>query len=272
DGQLPFRYKNAATMAGIGEYQISNASQFSQVWDVTDMQFITSKQNEENSASFTFKQTLGEVREYVAINPNNYYLPVKIAQAVVQNQNLKGTIFNDASGNFQDIDYIIITAPFLIQPALRLATHHKNLQGLNVKVVTTDKIYEEFSSGKQDISAIRNFIRYVYANASTVTKRIKYVGILGDTSIDYKNRLSNNNNIVPTFQTVSGESISQSFMSDDFFGNMDECEGTIGMGTDIDKLDIAMGRIVADNVSLANALVDKKVGRAACREKRGCER
>ncbi len=258
DGQLFFRYNEASTLAGVGEYQISNASQFSQVWDVTDTQFITSKQNEGSTSAFGFKQTLGEVREYVAINPNNYYIPVKIAQSVVQNQNLKGTIFNDESGNFKDVDYIIITAPFLIQPALRLATYHKNLKGLNVKVVTTDKIYEEFSSGKQDISAIRNFMRYVYYNASAESKRIKYIGILGDTSLDYKNRFPNNNNTVPTFQTVSGESIVTSFMSDDFFGNMDENEGTIGQITgDIDKLDIAMGRILADNVSMANLMVDK---------------
>ncbi len=258
DGQLAFRYNDAATLAGVGEYQISNASQFSQVWDVTDFQFISSKQNEGNASNFSFKQTMGEVREYVAINPNNYFTPIKIAKSVVQNQNLKGTIFNDESGNFKDVDYIIITAPFLIQPALRLATHHKSLQGLNVKVVTTDKIYEEFSSGKQDISAIRNFIRYVYYNASVESKRIKYVGILGDTSIDYKNRLPNNNNIVPTFQTVIGNDIARSFMSDDFFGNMDEIEGTIGRGSnDIDKLDIAMGRMIVDNVSLANAMVDK---------------
>lgn len=258
DAQLPFRYNAAASLAGVGEYQISNASQFSQVWDVTDFQFISSKQNEGNASSFSFKQTLGEVREYVAINPNNYFVPIKIAQSSVFNQNLKGTIFNDESGNFKDVDYIIITAPFLIQPALRLATYHKNLEGLNVKVVTTDKIYEEFSSGKQDIGAIRNFIRYVYFNASTESKRIKYIGIMGDASIDYKNRIPNNNNIVPTFQTVSGISISQSFMSDDFFGNMDELEGTIGRGSaDIDKLDIAMGRMLVDNVSLANAMVDK---------------
>ncbi|MCB0466249.1 MAG: type IX secretion system sortase PorU, partial [Aequorivita sp.] len=267
-GQLSFQYNDAANTSGVAEYQISNATEFSQVWDVTDFQFITSKQNDGNASSFGFKQTLGEVRKYVAVNPNNYYVPIKIAQSVVQNQNLKGTIFKDESGNFKDVDYIIIAPPFLIQPALRLAQHNKELQGLNVKVVTTDKIYEEFSSGRQDISAIRNFIRYVYYNASTESKRIKYVGIIGDTSIDYKNRLPNNNNDVPTFQTLLGNSISNSFMSDDFFGNMGNNEGTIG-GTnyenesdpfplsDIDRLDIAMGRIIADNVSMANAMVDK---------------
>jgi hypothetical protein len=258
DGQLAFRYNKASTLAGIGEYQIGNASQFSQVWDVTDPQFIKSKQNEDNASSFSFKQSLGEVREYVAVNPNDYYAPVQIANPVVRNQDLKGTIFLDESGNFKDVDYIIITAPFLIQPALRLATYHKNLEGLNVKVVTTDKIYQEFSSGKQDIGAIRNFLRYVYENASDPSKRIKYVGIMGDTSIDYKNRLSNNNNIVPTFNVVEGYNGVSSYMSDDFFGNMDLDEGTIGSGNnDIDKLDIAMGRMLVDNVSLANAMVDK---------------
>ncbi len=268
NGQLSFRNKKVSTLTGVGEYQITNAAQFSQVWDVTDPYFITSKQNINNASSIFFKQNLGKVREYVAVNPNDYFTPIKISNSAVANQDLKGSIFKDESGNFQDVDYIIITAPFLIQPALRLASFHKNQRGLNVKVVTTDKIYEEFSSGKQDISAIRNFIRYVYYNASDPSKRIKYVGILGDTSVDYKNRLSNNNNIVPSFHTVLGNSETFSFVSDDFFGNMDDFEGTIGGNSynengrkepDIDKLDLAIGRMLVDNVSLANAMVDKVI-------------
>ena len=265
--QMDFRFNEAATLSGIGEYQIGNASQFSQVWDVTNTGFILSKQNEGNASNFKFKADLGELREYIAINPNDYYMPIIGAQTTVPNQNLKGTIFYDTSGNFKDIDYIIITAPFLIQPALRLATHRKNIDGLNVKVVTTDKIYQEFSSGKQDIGAIRNFVRYIYENASSADKRIKYLCLFGDSSFDYKNRISNNNNIIPTFHTLFSNSTFASFMSDDYFGNMDENEGTIGLssdgipgnGEDIDKLDIAVGRILADNVSLANTLVDKIV-------------
>ncbi len=266
NGQLAFKYNDAKTLTGIGEYQLSNATQFSQVWDVSNPYFITSKINTGNASSLSFKANLGEIRKYVAVNPNDYFTPVKIGQSHVANQNLKGSIFKDESGNFKDVDYIIITAPFLIQPALRLATYHKNLQGLNVKVVTTDKIYEEFSSGKQDIGAIRNFLRYVYENASTPSKRLKYVGILGDTSVDYKNRIPGNNNIVPTFHTLSINSSVSSFMSDDYFGSIDPDEGTIGGNTldengdilrDTDRLDIAMGRMVVDEVGLANAMVDK---------------
>lgn len=266
--QMPFQYNKASTLSGVAEYQIGNAGNFSEVWDVTDFQNITSKPNEGHASTFSFKQNLGAVRKYVALNPNDFYVPVRLAQSRVQNQNLKGSIFQDASGNFQDVDYILITAPYLIQPALRLARHNREMYGLNVKVVTTDRIYEEFSSGKQDIGAIRNFIRYVYYNASQPSKRIKYLGIMGDTSIDYKDRLANNNNVVPTFHTLSSDDSARSFMSDDFFGSMDENEGTIGGDTfendddpsplpDRDRLDIAIGRIVVDNVPLANAMVDK---------------
>jgi hypothetical protein len=260
DGQLTFKYNKAANLSGVGAYQITNASQFTQVWDVTNTEFISAKQNETGAESFSFNETLGEVRKYVAVNPNDYFEPTEISRSRVVNQNLKGSIFNDESGNFKDIDYLIVAPPFLIQPALRLANHHKNYSGLTVKVVTTDKIYEEFSSGKQDISAIRNFVRYIYENASSPANRIKYLGLFGDTSVDYKDRLANNNNIVPTFHTLNSESTWTSYMSDDFFGMMDIDEGTM---LNSDLLDMAVGRILVDEVGLANAMVDKIVNYTA---------
>ncbi len=254
DGQLAFENREAATGSGVASYELQNASQFVSIWDVTNPQNISEKRNDEGAGNISIKAQLGTVRKYVAIDPNDLYVPVKLTESRVPNQDLKGTIFNDASGNFKDIDYLIVTSPFLIQPALRLATHHKNLNGLNVKVVTTDKIYEEFSSGKQDISAIRNFVKYIYDNASSPNKRIKYLCLFGDTSVDYKNRLPDNNNVVPTFHTLSSRSTVSSFMTDDFFGSVDDGEGTM---TGSDRLDIAVGRILADEVGLANAMVNK---------------
>ena len=257
-GQLPFQFNEADNMLGIAEYQISNANEFTQVWDVTDYQSIGVKQNSNNESTFSFKANLGELRKYVAVNPNDYFTPIKGNETVVYNQNLKGTIFNDASGNFKDIDYLIVTAPFLLQPALRLANHRRLIDGLNVKVITTDKIYNEFSSGKQDIGAIRNFVRYIYENASSSENKLKYLCLFGDTSVDYKSRLPNNNNIVPTYHTRQSTSTFSSFMSDDFYGCMDPTEGDLEF-QDEDRLDIAVGRILVDEVSLANAMVDKIV-------------
>ncbi|MBX2826983.1 MAG: type IX secretion system sortase PorU [Flavobacteriaceae bacterium] len=256
NGQLLFYNNDVANQSGIGEYQIANASQFSQVWDVTNVQSITSITNEGSSSQFAFKANLGEVRTYVAVNPNDYFSPVNARERRVPNQDLKGTIFNDASGAFQDIDYLIVTPSFLIQPALRLANHHKNVTGLNVKVVTTEQIYTEFSSGKQDITAIRNLVRYIYDNASSPERRIKYLCLFGDTSVDLKDRLTNNNNIVPTFHTVRSDDSLNSFMSDDFFGMVDPEDGDLDTN---DGLDIAVGRMLVDEVSLANEMVDKAI-------------
>jgi hypothetical protein len=254
DTQFGFRHKDAATSTGVGEYVIGNASSISQVWDVTDASSIRFKANEEGATQLSFKANLGALREYVAITPSDYFQPQQVGNAAVANQDLKGRIFNDESGSFKDIDYLIITAPFLIQPALKLATHHKNTSNLNVKVVTTDRIYQEFSSGKQDIGAIRNFIRYVYQNASSEEKRVKYVCFFGDASIDYKDRLPDNNNIVPVYHRLNSESTFFSYMSDEFYGMMDPEDGLMAL---TDKTDIALGRILADNVSLANTLVNK---------------
>ena len=251
--QMPFRWNQASTTSGIGEYQISNASQFSQVWDITDPNMIVSKTNGGNSL-FSFKTNLGELRHYVAVNPSNYYEPIKINQSYLTNQNLKGTIFNDESGNFKDIDYLIVTPSSLIQAATKLADHRYHTDGINIKVITLNHIYEEFSSGKQDIAAIRNFVKYIYDNASSDDKRIKYLCLFGDTSYDYKDRISNNNNMVPTYHTLFSNSTFSSFMSDDFYGNMDPEEGLM---LSSEKLDIAVGRILADDLLLANDMVDK---------------
>lgn len=252
--QLGFRYKEAGGMSGIVEYRISNGAQFSQIWDVTNPQNISAKANEYAASVFTLKAFLGEVREYVAINPNDYFQPLKGVETRVLNQDIKGTIFNDESGNFKDIDYLIVTSPFLLQPALKLARHRRDIAGLNIKVVTTDKIYEEFSSGRQDITAIRNLVKYIYDNASSPNKRIKYVCLFGDASIDYKNRISGNNNIVPVYHRYESESTFSSYMSDDYYGMMDPLDGSMNLS---DKSDIAMGRILADEVGLANSIVDK---------------
>jgi hypothetical protein len=254
--QIAFRYNDAQITSGVGQYNLADMASYNQVWDVTDRGAITSKSNENGESSIQFKALMGETREYVAVHESDYYAPIKLGQSRVVNQNLKGTIFNTASGSFEDVDYIIICPSFLIQPALRLANHHKTQNGLRVKVVTLDKIYNEFSSGKQDIAAIRNFLKYVYDNASSSEERLKYVGILGDTSLDYKDRLQGNNNIVPSFHTLASNSTTSSFLSDDFFGCYDEGEGSMVAS---DLLDIAVGRILADNVSDANAMVDKLV-------------
>jgi len=255
--QFHFQYDLSNSSSGIVNYTINNASTIMQVWDVTDIYNVTKVENP-NLTSFSFKANLGELRKYIALDASDYYTPLKTNKTKIANQNLKGTIFKNAQGQFQDIDYVIISPAFLANSAEKLANFHRNYSNLNVKVIQLENIYQEFSSGKQDIAAIRNCIKYIYDNASTPEKKLKYINLFGDASYDYKNIISNNTNIVPIYHSlISNTSGEAAFVSDDFFGLMDANEGNIG--SFFGGIDIAVGRMINDNTTQADEMVNKVI-------------
>jgi len=251
-----FQFKNSAvtTASGIGQYNIANASQISEVWDITDLYNVTSYTNEDANNTLSFTSTLGSLKTYVAVTPSDYFNPKIDTDKTIANQNIKGTIFQNSNGQFQDIDYIIVVPNNMLNQAERLAQINKNQYNLNVKVVGLNEIYNEFSTGNQDIGAIRNLVKYVYDNASTPENRIKYVCLFGDGSFDYKDRIPNNTNIMPSWYSYNSFNLTNSFVSDDFYGMMDANEGSM---TTSDKLDVAVGRILADTPQRAKEMVDK---------------
>lgn len=253
--QFLFQYDLSNSSLGIVSYDVSNANGISQIWDVTDIYNVTKVENA-NQATFSFKANLGEIRKYVALDALDFYTPLKTSKTKITNQNLKGNLFKNAQNQFQDIDYVIITPANLTTQAEKLANFHRSYSNLNVKVISLENIYQEFSSGKQDIAAIRNCIKYIYDNASTSAKKIKYVNLFGDASYDYKNRTPNNTNIVPIFHALNSNTIGESsYASDDFFGLMDSSEGNIS--NFFGGIDIAVGRMIHDNATQADEMVNK---------------
>lgn len=260
--QFRFQYDLSSTTIGIGEYVFMSASGINQVWDITDIYNVTKAENN-GQANFSFKADFGELRKYIAVDFADLYAPLLEAQTRVFNQNLKGTIFQNAQGQLQDVDYLIIS-PYAFTPqAERLANFHRNYSGLNVKVVALEAIYQEFSSGKQDIGAIRNFVRYVYLNEPNGNK-IKYLNLFGDASFDFKNRISVFSNFVPIYHAVNSFTLlDDSFCSDDFFACMDDNEGLLesvgGLSGSQGEADIAVGRMIASSNAQADELVQKVI-------------
>ncbi|WP_343588374.1 type IX secretion system sortase PorU [Flavobacterium sp.] len=255
--QFHFQYNAAGSTAGIVNYTIGNASGIAQIWDVTDL-YNVSKVETANQSPFSFKANLGEVRKYIAIDASDYYVPLKENQSKIANQNLKGTLFRNSQNAFQDIDYVIVTPKSLASQAERLANFHRTNSGLNVKVISLENIYQEFSSGKQDIAAIRNCVKYIYDNASSSDKRVRYLNLFGDASYDYKDRISNNTNIVPIYQSLISNTVGEaSFPSDDFYGLMDSNEGVIIPS--LAGIDIALGRMLVSDNAQAQEMVNKVI-------------
>jgi Peptidase family C25 len=257
-----FRFQNnlsAVSSSGFATYRISNANNINQVWNVTDI-YNASKVTNGGLSTLDINSNLGTIQKFIAVDFNDLYSPLKDSNSKIANQDLKGTIFKDSQGVNQDIDYLIITPNFLTPEAEKLANFHRSYNSYNVKVVTLESIYPEFSSGKQDVGAIRNFVKYVYDN--NTTKKLQFLNLFGDASYDYKNtnkRTRNNNNIVPIFHALYSSSLSEpSFCSDDFFGLMGNNEGTDN-GTFYNGLDIAVGRMIVSTNQQAEQMVNKVI-------------
>ncbi|MEO6346663.1 MAG: type IX secretion system sortase PorU [Aquaticitalea sp.] len=253
--QFFFKNNSVATSAGIAEYSMTNAASVSEIWDITNKYDVTNVLNTDQASTLNFKVQAGTLNTYLVVASSDYYQPLKDNTVAVSIQNIKGTIFKNAEGQFEDVDYIIVASSNYLSQAERLAQINRTQNNLNVKVVNLKEIYNEFSSGQQDVGAIRNMVKYVYYNASSDDKRLKYVCLFGDASYDYKDRISNNTNVVPSWFSYNSFSLTSSYITDDFYGCMDDNEGN--MDDTSYKLDIAMGRILADTPQRAKDLVDK---------------
>ncbi|GLB52842.1 peptidase C25 [Neptunitalea chrysea] len=253
--QFPFTYKAAASMSGVASYTFTNSSNIAMVWDVTDMYNVSYYENTDGSGNFSFDVAMGEQRKYVAVDKLGYKSPsINSSDKKVGNQNLKAEMFTDEFGNSDGVDYMIFTPDVFKSQAERLASFHREYSGLNVKVVDLQEVYDEFSTGNQDIGAIRNLVRYVYMNATSESERVKYLCMFGDGSYDYKDITSGNTNFVPLYHSYPSFSLTTSICTDDFYGMMDEDEGLVE-GNDL--LDVAVGRIVVDDVHQASDMVNK---------------
>ena len=256
--QFLFSNKKQATNSGISEFRLSNAQNIASVWNVTDPYAITERVNNFNSETFQVQTLSGVVSKFLAIDNNNFYAPKQVKNSNVINQDLKGNVFrsNTQSNNEGDIEYLVITRSDFMGAANKLADFRRKQNGFNVKVVTVEQIYNEFSTGIQDVTAIRNFIKYIYDNPRDSSKKLKFVCFLGDGSYDYKERLEGNTNIIPLYYAFNSNSFASSYTTDDFYGMMDASDGG-NIATDF--LDIAVGRIVAPTPEIANEMVDKLI-------------
>ena len=250
--QLIFHNNNINSLPSVVEYQIGSNQNIYNVWDVSDISNISEVSNSiENN--FSFKSNFSSENKFIAFSESNFLIPTIESNSFIENQNIKQTIFSDFQGNLSAPDYVIIARQDMLFQAERLAQINREKNNLSVKVIELQKIYNEFGSGNQDISAIRNFIRYIYHNQNN-GNNLKYLCLFGDASFDYKQRIPNNTNIIPSWLSLNSFSLSSSFISDDFYGMMDLNEGTM---SNSDKLDIAVGRILADNSQRSVVLVDK---------------
>ncbi len=221
-------------------YMISTGGIMPVVWDVTDFHNPTALEAEHVGNNIRFKRPADQVRFFTVFQPGN--LPAPTPQPAVSVYNLHNT---------GTPDMVIIYHRKFEQTVFQLAQHRVSMDDLTIITVDIQDIYNHFTGGHQDVSAVRNFVKMVYDKHPG----FKYLLLFGDGSFDPKNnrQVNDPDHFIITYQTANGTNPLGSYTSDDYFGLLDDHEGNINGG----GLDIAIGRLPARSVTDANTLVNK---------------
>ena len=240
--QLPFRNVSTFGNANSFTYEIANPTSGMQVWNISNpLQPRLIGYNVVNAkARFNVGPT--EKSEFVAFDPKSIAVPTEAYQ--IENQNLHS--LGDV-----DFDYLIISPEMFRAQAEELAEIHKEYGGLQTSIVNVKDIYNEFGAGRQDLVAIRNFIRFL---KETSNGGPKYVLLFGDASYDFKNRITGNTNFIPIYQTLNSLRPTSSIATDDFIAYLSpDYVGPITAGI----MEVGVGRFPVKTVRQATEAVDK---------------
>jgi Peptidase family C25/Propeptide_C25 len=229
----------------IVEYYLSGFSSSNiKVFDVTDFSNIKNVTGQVSGGEFRFRmqENSGNIRKYVAVGNDQFYTP----------SNSESVPNSDIRGYDAGVKFIIITHKNFREAADRLQSYRQNEAQIPIstKIFDVNEIYNEFSCGVVDVSAIRDFIRYAYNNWQI---KPEYVMLLGKGTYDYKNISGFGDNFIPTWQ--SQESIRliysyDSYSTDDFFMQI--------LGNDTSP-DIVVSRLTVSTLDEANNYISKVI-------------
>ena len=206
-----------------------------------------------------FSATIDDAKSrYAVVNTaRSYPLPEFVSS--VSNQNLHGL-------TAQDLIIMVPSSGKLTAQAQRLAKAHEE-EGLRVKIVPAEQIYNEFGSGTPDATAYRRLMKMLYDRAESETDMPKYLLLFGDGAWDNRMLSSDWKNYSPadfllTYEVSPSSEVSiasigsmASYVTDDYFSVLDDNEGaTLSIS---DLADIGVGRFPCHDEEKATLLVDK---------------
>ncbi|MBS3944536.1 MAG: type IX secretion system sortase PorU [Melioribacter sp.] len=218
----------------------SNSSIF--VYDVTDyakIKLVTGTSISGGQVTFQAQETLNKVSKYLAVNQNAFKSPSNGAAVTI----------NDIRANKSGTELVIISHKDLRAQVERYAAYRSSQSPYKIttSVYYVDDIFNEFSAGMIDPTAIRDFLKFAYDNWQT---KPFYILFFGDGDYDYLNIEKLNRNLVPTYQTVESLDKISSYPTDDYFARVS--------GKDL-RIDLSIGRLNVQRLSEAEIVVDKIV-------------
>ena len=205
------------------------------VWDITSSLNPVSLMDfsiESGSLVFSIDQT----------NPKNY---VVFGSSAIRLPEMELIHFSDLRASTTRVDYLIISPNEFI-PALQPLVDWRTLQGLNVKVVDLQEVFDQFSFGIPHPIGIKNFIRTSFQTWEIAPT---YVLVVGDGHWDLKNNLTERKNFFPpNFVWV-----------DPTQGEIDSLSDLVALVGNDPIPDALIGRFPVNTVEELNAIITKTI-------------
>ena len=231
-------------------FHLTGATGSTQIWDVTDLGNIQKMPTTLNGNELQWTGTQADgVHEYIAINPQGNRFVSATVVGNIPNQNLHA---------LKDIDYVIICPDSMVEISRDLAQAHQDKEGITWAVVTDQQVYNEFSSGTPDATAYRWLMKMLYDRADGINKKPRWLLLMGHGSFDNRNLLGNKSGskLLLTYESKNSTNEVDAYMSDDYFGFLDDSEGSSDTAG---RMDIGVGRLPVDDKEEARGVVDKLI-------------
>ncbi len=241
--QLPFRDPLSVAPGQVSEFIMDQAQSVSRIWEITDPTDVRRVDYTTDGNSKRFVMATDSLREFIAFRDADLLVPTRVGP--VPSQDLHATPL--------PMDLVIVCPPEFQSAAMRLAERRMS-EGLSVIMVSPQQVYNEFSSGSRDATAIKRYMRMLYDNAGTDPELIpRYLLLFGDGSYNNLSQNPTNQNYIPSYQTKESLIPAQSYVSDDYFGLLDATDGE----SQGDLVDIGVGRLPISNPQMAQEVVTK---------------
>ncbi len=243
--QSPLRFSDPAAQRGtLHQYEIQEARDRLLLWDISDPLVVQPQAFQQSDDALTFRVYADTLREFLLFDP--------VTAGAVPRYVGKVDRYH-----LRDIDVpelLIISPEAWREEAERLANFRRQHDGLSATVVTLPQVFQSFSGGRQDVSALRNFVITLYRR----DQRLRYLLLLGDASYNYRS----DDNHVPTYQSRESLHSVHSYASDDYYGFLEEHEGEWPeRGNEVNEhdLEIGIGRLPVRTTEEARVVVDKLI-------------
>ena len=241
--QMKFRDTTSIGAGMIGKFQLATTSTQQMIWDISDYSRPMNVLFDNVVSSAEWKMATDVVHEFIGFGNSGLLVPT--AMGSVENQNLHA---------LSDIDLVIVTAPIFKSAADAIAEIHA-AEGQTVVVTTLMEIFNEFSCGNPDVTAVRMLMKMLYDRAGTDESKMPQNLLMfgdGDYSRNKGTAAFNGANVL-IFESDESLSPSISYVSDDYFVLLSDNDDA----SYLNALDAGVGRIPATDISEANGYVDK---------------